>query len=74
MKMDAKRKFYCMCNMAGKLCIPVLVVTLLIALSSYVIYVLIQLSHICTGTNWNVAYMWPLRGMFDFGTHMALAW
>ena len=52
-----------MCNVVGifaqglmsvmkKLCIPVLVVTLFIALRSYAIYILIWLSDISIGSNW----------------------
>ena len=47
--------------------IPVLLVTLLIAVNTYKLYVLTWMPHICTVTN---LHMWHLRGIF--GTYFAV--
>ena len=58
-----------------KLYIPVLVVTLLIALSSYEAYILTQLFHMCTLTNLlYVAYLWNFMDIFVVDTCMVIAW
>ena len=49
-------------------CIYMLLVTLLMALSSYEVCILTSLSDICTQTN---LYMWHLRGIFVSGTFLA---
>ena len=68
------------CNVAGifvqghmpimwTVCIPVFLVTILIAESSYDTYILIYLSHVCTSTDW---HMWHLGNILVFGTYMAI--
>ena len=52
-----------------KLCILVLLVTLLVAVSLYEVHVLTQLSHMCTYSNWHI---WHSRGILS-GTSMAVA-
>ena len=70
-----------MCDVAGihvqghmliiwNVCIPLLVVTLLIALSSYEVYIVILLSDIFIWTN---RHMWNLKEIF-VGTYVAIAW
>ena len=51
--------------------IPVFLVTLLIAVSSYEVYTLTLLPHIFTWTN---LYIWHLMGIFVVGTCIPIAW
>ena len=54
---------------SGKLCIAVLLVAVLIAVSSYEVYILTTLSHICT---WRKLHIWYLRSIFVSGTYLVI--